>query len=183
MVRVLTLLLLALPALAERVTITVLGTTDLHGNIYPIDYFTNRPAARGLAKIATLIQQARAENPHNLLIDCGDTIQGTPLEYVYQTYVRTGRLPLNLSWPGQPLRKDPMMAAMNHLRYDAMVIGNHECAVPLAGGEYRGRAPIQSVPAENNCRCQGGGDWAYYARGADLGKAGKSGPLQVPGWP
>jgi hypothetical protein len=37
-----------------------------------------------------------------VLIDCGDTIQGTPLEYVYQTYARAGRLPLGLQWTGAP---------------------------------------------------------------------------------
>ena len=98
----------------------------MHGNLYPIDYFTDRPAARGLAKIATLIQQARAENPNNLLVDCGDTIQGSPLESVYQSYVRTGSLPLGLSLSGPPLEHDPMMLAMNAIGYDVMTVGNHE---------------------------------------------------------
>src|SRR5262249_49889410 len=110
---------------AEQVTVTVLATTDLHGNIYPVDYGTGKPAARGLAKIATLIRAAQAENPNNLLLDCGDTIQGTPLEYVYQTYVRTRALPLGLKSTA-PLRADPMMLAMNRLGYAAMAVGNHE---------------------------------------------------------
>jgi len=78
------------PAAAERVKLTVLATTDLHGNLYPFDYYTNRPANRGLAKVASLVRAERAANPNNLLIDCGDTIQGTPLEYMYQSFVRTG---------------------------------------------------------------------------------------------
>jgi 2',3'-cyclic-nucleotide 2'-phosphodiesterase/3'-nucleotidase len=110
----------------EHVKLTVLATTDLHGNIFPIDYYTDRPANRGLAKIATLIRAERAANPNTLLIDCGDTIQGTPLESVYQTYLRTGHLPLKLAFPGQPFEHDPMMQAMNALGYDAMVVGNHE---------------------------------------------------------
>jgi len=65
---------------AARVKLTVLATTDLHGNMYPVDYYLDKPADRGLAKIATLIRASRAANPNNLLIDCGDTIQGTPLE-------------------------------------------------------------------------------------------------------
>ena len=36
-------------------TVTVLATTDMHGYVYPHDYFTRRPAARGLAAAATLI--------------------------------------------------------------------------------------------------------------------------------
>ena len=76
---------------AAELKITLLATTDLHGNLFPYDYYTAQPAARGLAKIATLIRAARAENPNNLLIDCGDTIQGTPIEAVYQEYVESGK--------------------------------------------------------------------------------------------
>ena len=97
--------------------VTVLATTDLHGNIYPIDYFTGEPANRGLARIATLIRAARAANPNSLLIDCGDTIQGSPLESVHQAAVR------NQPSSAPP---DPMMLVMNELGYDSMTLGNHE---------------------------------------------------------
>ncbi|MSV29331.1 MAG: hypothetical protein EXQ52_11420 [Bryobacterales bacterium] len=97
---------------AGSVSIVVLATTDLHGNLYPVDYFTAQPAARGLAKVATLIEAERARQPNTILIDCGDTIQGTPLEYVYQK--------------SNPLHEDPMMLAMNRIGYDAMTLGNHE---------------------------------------------------------
>jgi 2',3'-cyclic-nucleotide 2'-phosphodiesterase/3'-nucleotidase len=110
------LLLLALLARAETLTLTVLATTDLHGTLLPIDYVTDQPAPRGLAKLATLIRAAESENPNHLLIDCGDTIQGTPLEFVYQTAIQKGA----------PLGPDPMMLAMNRLGYDAMTVGNHE---------------------------------------------------------
>src|SRR5215510_14584597 len=96
----------------ERVQITILGTTDLHGNILPIDYYTNKPDNRGLAKIATLIKAIRKDQPNVLLIDSGDTIQGSPLESFH------GRK------NNQP--PDPMMLAMNALNYDAMTVGNHE---------------------------------------------------------
>src|SRR5206468_2795023 len=125
-IRFLLLLACCFPLAAEHIKLTVLATTDLHGNLYPIDYFTDRPSNRGLAKIATLIRAERAANPNTLLIDCGDTIQGTPLESVYQTYVRTGHLPLKLTFPAEPFAHDPMMLAMNTLGYDAMVVGNHE---------------------------------------------------------
>src|ERR1035438_5795069 len=58
---------------APPVTVTLLATTDLHGNLVPVDYVTGQPVARGLAKIATLIRQARGGRPGALLIDCGDT--------------------------------------------------------------------------------------------------------------
>jgi len=109
----------------QQVVVTVLATTDLHGNVYPIDYGTDRPAQRGLAKIATLIRAAEGENPNHLLIDCGDTIQGTALEFVYQNLVRTGFSSMGLK-PATDLAHDPMMLAMNRLGYQAMVVGNHE---------------------------------------------------------
>ena len=64
-----------------RAQVTILATTDVHGNILPLDYYSNKPDARGLACAATIIKQARKENPDLLLLDSGDTIQGTPLVY------------------------------------------------------------------------------------------------------
>lgn len=95
-----------------RVHITVLGTTDLHGNIFPIDYYTDKADNRGLAKIATLIKRVRKENENTVLVDSGDTIQGTPLQYYHNK--KNNKPP------------DPMMLAMSALNYDAMAVGNHE---------------------------------------------------------
>src|SRR5574340_172398 len=124
--RFIALLLLALPLLAQRATVSVLATTDMHGNLYPLDYYTNKPARRGLAKVATLIRAVRAQDPNALLIDCGDTIQGSPVESVYQTIVSTGKAPLGISFAPALIAADPMMLAMNALRYDSMTVGNHE---------------------------------------------------------
>jgi 2',3'-cyclic-nucleotide 2'-phosphodiesterase/3'-nucleotidase len=97
----------------ERALITILSTTDVHGNILPIDYYTGKPDARGLAKVASLVRQARRENPSGtLLLDSGDVIQGAPLAYVHN---KKNNAPV-----------DPMMLAMNALGVDAMAVGNHE---------------------------------------------------------
>ena len=96
----------------ERVQITILGTTDLHGNINPIDYYTNKSDNRGFAKVATLINRVRKEQPNTLLIDSGDTIQGSPLESFHSRK--------------NNVRPDPMMLVMSSLNYDAMAVGNHE---------------------------------------------------------
>lgn len=119
-------LLIGLSALARETRVTVVATTDLHGNIYPYDYLTGKPAPRGLASIATLIQAERKANPNVILIDTGDTIQGAPLESVWQQYVRTGKLPAGLHFPSPVPTVDPMMLLMNRLGYAAMAVGNHE---------------------------------------------------------
>src|SRR5262245_35313614 len=97
---------------SERVQITILSTTDLHGNINAIDYYTNKPDNRGLAKIAMLIKRIRREQSNVILLDSGDTIQGSPLESLH---ARKNNQP-----------PDPMMSAMNSLSYEAMAVGNHE---------------------------------------------------------
>lgn len=100
----------------DRVRIEVLATTDMHGRLMAWDYFTAKPVAGGLTRLATLIRQQRAANPNTLLIDIGDTIEGTPLVARHHAAVTAG----------STARPDPMMLAMNHLGYDAMTVGNHE---------------------------------------------------------
>jgi 2',3'-cyclic-nucleotide 2'-phosphodiesterase/3'-nucleotidase len=99
-------------AAPSRAHVVILGTTDMHGRIFPIDYYTNKYDNVGIAKVATLIKDARKNDPDLLLLDSGDTIQGTPLEYLHN---RRNNTP-----------PDPMMLAMNALHYDAMAVGNHE---------------------------------------------------------
>jgi 2',3'-cyclic-nucleotide 2'-phosphodiesterase/3'-nucleotidase len=104
----------------------VLGTTDLHGHALNWDYFTNAEYDDtthndiGLAKVSTLVAQARAEKGHDrtLLIDAGDIIQGTQLSYYY---ARVEPITGTHSGP-----RHPMALAMNHMKYDAAALGNHE---------------------------------------------------------
>lgn len=97
---------------SSHVHITLLGTTDIHGNLLPEDYYANRPANRGLAKIETLVRQARASDPNALLLDSGDIIEGTPLAYYYARKDTTA--------------PNPTIAVMNAMGYDAAACGNHE---------------------------------------------------------
>jgi 2',3'-cyclic-nucleotide 2'-phosphodiesterase/3'-nucleotidase len=105
------------------VKITIMGTTDMHGTVFNWDYFKNAEyddSAKndiGLAKVATLVEAVRAQRgrDNTLMIDAGDTIQGTPLAYYYARIapITNGHL-------------HPMAAAMNHIGYDAAALGNHE---------------------------------------------------------
>jgi 2',3'-cyclic-nucleotide 2'-phosphodiesterase/3'-nucleotidase len=103
--------------------LTIMGTSDLHGSVFNWDYFTNAeyddPAKNdiGLAKLATLVQAVRSQRGrgHTLMIDAGDTIQGTPLTYYFARIA-----------PITDGNVHPMAAAMNHIGYDAAALGNHE---------------------------------------------------------
>lgn len=95
-----------------QVSLTILGTTDVHGHLLPYDYATGTRTENSLAQVATLIDSVRQATPHVILVDSGDLIQGTPLNE-YQ--VRVDMDPVH-----------PAIAAMNLLAYDASVLGNHE---------------------------------------------------------
>ncbi|MGW7029012.1 bifunctional metallophosphatase/5'-nucleotidase [Streptomyces xanthophaeus] len=110
---------------ARTYAFTVMGTTDLHGNVFNWDYFTDREFDDkahndvGLAKISTLVNEVRAAKGrrNTLLIDAGDTIQGTQLSYYYAKVdpITARRGPVH-----------PMAQAMNAIGYDAAALGNHE---------------------------------------------------------
>ncbi|MFE8987297.1 bifunctional metallophosphatase/5'-nucleotidase [Streptomyces collinus] len=110
---------------AKRYAFTVLGTTDLHGNVFNWDYFTDKEFDDkdhndvGLAKVSTLVNRVRAEKGrrNTLLIDAGDTIQGTQLSYYYAKVDP-------ITAVGGPVH--PMAQAMNAMGYDAAALGNHE---------------------------------------------------------
>ena len=138
-------LLLALPAVAAprlpagaTATLAVLETTDLHANVVGYDYFklASEPTL-GLDRTAALIAQARREFANTLLLDNGDTIQGTALAD-YQALA-------------SPLRCDQTLAiykVMNKLGYDGGGIGNHEFNYGLAYlGQVTGqRFDVAGVP-------------------------------------
>ncbi|MCX4880084.1 bifunctional UDP-sugar hydrolase/5'-nucleotidase [Streptomyces sp. NBC_00847] len=110
---------------ARRYSLTVMGTTDLHGHVFNWDYFKDAEYsdkagnAMGLARISTLVNRVRAERGrcNTLLLDAGDTLQGTPLTYYYAKVDP-------ITAEGGPVH--PMAQAMNAIGYDAAALGNHE---------------------------------------------------------
>ena len=91
------------------VTIQVLATSDLHGKFLPYDYALNAESKYGsMAQISTVVNKLREENKNTILIDAGDAIQGNSSELFLKD------------------KTHPMVAAMNLMKYDVFVAGNHE---------------------------------------------------------
>ncbi|MDO9542112.1 MAG: bifunctional UDP-sugar hydrolase/5'-nucleotidase [Kiritimatiellia bacterium] len=101
---------------AREIEINILHTADLHGHLAPVwaedrGEISGLPAdaahqAGGLLRCATIINGIRAQETNVVLIDCGDLFQGSAESYL--------------------TRGEVMIKAVKHLRYDALVVGNHE---------------------------------------------------------
>lgn len=98
--------------------LTVFSTSDVHGSVVGWNYFKAQPADVGLAKVSTIINEARAQKGKDdaiLCIDGGDILQGTPLD----TYM--------VQHPHEwKAGEHPMFASYNKIGYDAIELGNHE---------------------------------------------------------
>lgn len=133
------------PPESATAQLTILETTDLHANVLSYDYFKlAEDKSVGFERTATLIRQARSDFPNTLLIDNGDTIQGTALAD-YQALVS----PVSCS------QKLATYKAMDSLGYDAGTLGNHEFNYGLpylaqvTGAKFNvdGMAAVSSQPS------------------------------------
>ena len=103
----------ALAAGSGETHLTIIGTSDTHGNIWGYSYEDMKESTGdGLARVSAYVNQVRSENPNTILVDAGDTIQGTIM--TDDLYNKT---------PEEP---HPVVTAMNYMGYDAMTLGNHE---------------------------------------------------------
>jgi len=129
------------------VRLRVLATSDLHAHLFPFNYFADRrDDGVGLAGLAALIEQARAECPNTLLFDNGDTLQGAPL----------ADAALSELMPPEDIH--PMIAAMNALGYDAATLGNHDFDFGLEALERTIAATSYPVVLANARRVADGRD-------------------------
>lgn len=97
----------------DNIHITILGTSDIHSNLYGYTYEDQvETTNNGAARIYSYIKQVRKENPNTILIDNGDTYQGTILaDAIYNKKLDT---------------LHPVTKVLNHMGFDAMILGNHE---------------------------------------------------------
>lgn len=159
-------------ATLSAATLTVLHTSDLHGHVVGQDELSERDFGEGLARIATAVRSVRAEGGPVLLLDSGDTIQGTPMQaLVFGGQVGDGT--------------DPTIRVMNRLGFDAMAVGNHEFDFGLARlAKSRGESRFPWLSA-NIVREDGSPAFDPYVirkvRGARVGILGLT-TRNVPGW-
>ena len=104
------------PVVTDKKKLTILGTSDVHGNVWDYSYEDNKEKALGFARISTHVNEVRAANgtENVVVVDAGDNLQGTILtDDLY-------------SVDPDLAKKHPVVTAMNHIGYDAMTLGNHE---------------------------------------------------------
>ncbi len=98
---------------AGEVEIKVYQTSDVHGSYFPYDFITDEHTSGSLARVSTVIRQAREKYGENvLLFDNGDILQGQPTVYYYN-YVDT-------------VSPHITSEIMNYMKYDAGNVGNHD---------------------------------------------------------
>lgn len=84
-------------------------TSDTHGHIFPVNYAGNCPEDSGLLNIA----QELEKDGNTLVLDGGDSLQGTPLTQFYLEH--------RDSW-----KPHPVAAAFNAMGLDCFTLGNHD---------------------------------------------------------
>ncbi len=100
---------LAVPLLepnANEMLITILHTHDQHSQIDPLPANDKYAGKGGVARRATLVKRIRQENANTLVVDAGDTFQGTPYFNFYRGEVE--------------------YKSMSAIGYDAGTLGNHD---------------------------------------------------------
>ena len=89
-----------------RTTITILHIGDFHAHLDPFKPGRAEEYIGGIARIASLVNHIRAEQPNTILLDAGSTIHGANLANLFQG--------------------EPVIAAMNAMGFTAMGVGIHD---------------------------------------------------------
>ncbi len=98
----------------DTYSFAVLSTTDMHGRSTANDVSTQKEDLNSMLRVATAVAKERAEygKENTILIDNGDTIQGT----LVAQYAITQNAD----------KENPMITAMKYIGYDVWGMGNHE---------------------------------------------------------
>lgn len=103
------LLVFASVGMAQPKQLVILHTNDTHSTIFPLNVNladTLKAGRGGFMRRVAMLNEERKKEPELLLFDSGDFSQGSPYYTLFKGDVEVG--------------------LMNQMRYDAVVIGNHE---------------------------------------------------------
>lgn len=92
--------------------ITVFATSDIHSHLEPYKPKDAKNEIGGLARMSKIIDDTRKIQPNTLLVDGGDAPYNTNIGNLFE-----GRSTIDV---------------MNAMKYDAMVLGNHDFDFPLS---------------------------------------------------
>lgn len=95
--------------MAQPKQLVILHTNDTHSTIFPLNVNladTLKAGRGGFMRRVAMLNEERKKEPELLLFDSGDFSQGSPYYTLFKGDVEVG--------------------LMNQMRYDAVVIGNHE---------------------------------------------------------
>lgn len=98
----------------DEINMTVVSTTDVHGNFFPYNFITRSPGSGSLSRVASRIKTLRDSigEENVVLLDDGDILQGQPTAYYYN-FIDT-------------VSPHVVARMLNYLKYDTQTIGNHD---------------------------------------------------------
>lgn len=113
MKRLFLLLLFVTSLSAQSVTLKIIETSDVHGQLFPYDFINDKPSQNSLAQIYSYVKEERSNKDQSvILLDDGDIMQGQPIVYYYNFE--------------RPDTTHILASIMNFMKYDAATIGNHD---------------------------------------------------------
>lgn len=144
-------------AYGQQVEIRILHVNDFHGFAEPYKPLGSDEPLGGIPYLAAKVNELRKGKP-SLLLSAGDMIQGNNWANLFQG--------------------ESVMEWMNEMRFDAMVLGNHEfdfgqevlkkriseARFPILGANVEGSGPSQTLCHQGTERDQSRGHWYRHRR-------------------
>lgn len=97
----------------KEMTIKIIETSDVHGNIFPYNFIERKAWSGSMARVHSFVKEQRKQYGDNvLLMDNGDILQGQPTAYYYN-FIDTVSTHL-------------VADVMNYMNYNIGNVGNHD---------------------------------------------------------
>lgn len=99
-------------ATAQKVSLKIITTTDVHASYFPAGENESRQNRGSFAHLQTFLEQHKQNEENLILLDNGDMLQGHPAGYYFNF---SASRPIHFA-----------AEAMNELGFDAATVGNHD---------------------------------------------------------